>query len=694
MKIRSALIALVAALALAPTCALAQSQIGSGHVMGNSTAAQRTPTDTALSPLFDRAFCGTNGAMPVRIAGVWQCSTAASSNVIVNDSVQSPVIAGGTGAASSLTIESTSGVGTSDAVIFKTGSQLERARIGTIGNFDIGTSINAQVGTTYTILSTDDRKLITGSNIAAQAYTLPQATGAFTTGWSSVICSYLAGTVTVTPTTSLWNGGAAQAIPQFDCYHAASNGTNYQGMDLGLYTRNKGDLSLVSANFSLLASGLGNQTNVTGNGTVVSANYFAPFMVANNYAPTHTGAALAAGSFSILGPGSGAAGGSGDIALTLSSQQLNYLTTSTAGENDGLIAFTYGGVNSTGNPITAHIFKRANGSSQVAVQGQAIETQADLVNGSAVSLGRVHAQINQLDVGNSKLIFGMVSEAQIAPLDTAYLGDTCDQSAGATSCTGGGNAPSWNYLARGRTARADANQYFAITGGGHASGSGRIASGVAAATITARAQFNSNTAAPVAAGAGTIIYAIGANGSNAGVEITAYGSGNFPFVNFQKSNGTLASRSTILAGDSLGQFSFGGFDGTNGDQTGAIFTAFAGENWTNAAHGTGKDFYSTPNGGTATAVAFRMNPSGGISIGTTTDAGIGALLANTSVTATTFVKTGVVAVLSLPVCGAGTKGARHFVNDNNTALAFAAVITTGGAIQTPVYCDGTVWRQG
>lgn len=71
--------------------------------------------------------------------------------------------------------------------------------------------------------------------------------------------------------------------------------------------------------------------------------------------------------------------------------------------------------------------------------------------------------------------------------------------------------------------------------------------------------------------------------------------------------------------------------------------------------------------------------------------GIGAVGA---IWAGTYVATGVVAVASLPACGAGIKGARMFVNDNNTALAFAAVITTGGAIQTPVYCDGTVWRQG
>jgi len=65
-----------------------------------------------------------------------------------------------------------------------------------------------------------------------------------------------------------------------------------------------------------------------------------------------------------------------------------------------------------------------------------------------------------------------------------------------------------------------------------------------------------------------------------------------------------------------------------------------------------------------------------------------------AVWAGTYLATTVTTVNALPACGAGIKGARTFVSDNNTALAFAGVITTGGAIQTPVYCDGAVWRQG
>lgn len=49
-------------------------------------------------------------------------------------------ISGGTGASSSLTMQSTSGTGTSDYIVFKTASQVERMRITTGGNVGIGTS--------------------------------------------------------------------------------------------------------------------------------------------------------------------------------------------------------------------------------------------------------------------------------------------------------------------------------------------------------------------------------------------------------------------------------------------------------------------------------------------------------------------------------------------------------------------------
>jgi len=73
--------------------ALAQSQIGSGHVMGNASAVQRTPTDTTLTALFDRAFCTTNGDVIQRVAGTWQCVTAGAATSLA---IGTTTIASGT----------------------------------------------------------------------------------------------------------------------------------------------------------------------------------------------------------------------------------------------------------------------------------------------------------------------------------------------------------------------------------------------------------------------------------------------------------------------------------------------------------------------------------------------------------------------------------------------------------------------
>jgi hypothetical protein len=60
--------------------------------------------------------------------------------VSASTSLTTPIHSGGTAAASTLTLQSTSGAGTSDAIIFKTASQTERMRIVTGGNVGIGTS--------------------------------------------------------------------------------------------------------------------------------------------------------------------------------------------------------------------------------------------------------------------------------------------------------------------------------------------------------------------------------------------------------------------------------------------------------------------------------------------------------------------------------------------------------------------------
>lgn len=74
--------------------------IGSGHVLGNAGASAAAPTDTALSALFDTAFCATNGQFLSRSAGFWVCATTPAVQ-IANQTFAAP------GAVNTLTLTNT-----------------------------------------------------------------------------------------------------------------------------------------------------------------------------------------------------------------------------------------------------------------------------------------------------------------------------------------------------------------------------------------------------------------------------------------------------------------------------------------------------------------------------------------------------------------------------------------------------------
>lgn len=108
------------------------------------------------------------------------------------------------------------------------------------GNFTIGgTVLNAQVGTTYTVLATDRAKLVTFSNGSAIAVTLPQATTAgFTGNFYCFVKNLGAGTVTITPTTSTIDTGTALVLRTGQWGIIFSDNTNYQCLTTGSITGN------------------------------------------------------------------------------------------------------------------------------------------------------------------------------------------------------------------------------------------------------------------------------------------------------------------------------------------------------------------------------------------------------------------------------------------------------------------------
>lgn len=92
--------------------------------------------------------------------------------------------------------------------------------------------INAQSGTTYTFLNSDNGKFVRSSNVAAQAYTLPQAgaAGQFLAGWFVDVgnrSSNQAGIVTITPTTSTIEGAPTYVMPPGGAARITTDGVNY-----------------------------------------------------------------------------------------------------------------------------------------------------------------------------------------------------------------------------------------------------------------------------------------------------------------------------------------------------------------------------------------------------------------------------------------------------------------------------------
>jgi hypothetical protein len=99
--------------------------------------------------------------------------------------------------------------------------------ITTTGTIQGNATTRAASGTTDTILSTDCGKIVTESNGAAVAVTLPQATGSFAAGWFYTQVNLGAGTVTITPTTSTINGAATLVLTTGQSADIISDGTNY-----------------------------------------------------------------------------------------------------------------------------------------------------------------------------------------------------------------------------------------------------------------------------------------------------------------------------------------------------------------------------------------------------------------------------------------------------------------------------------
>lgn len=157
---------------------------------------------------------------------------------------------------------------------------------------------------------------------------------------------------------------------------------------------------------------------------------------------------------------------------------------------------------------------------------------------------------------------------------------------------------------------------------------------------------NTKTGLPVAANA--MLSIVGADTAVAGLSIETYGTATGPVFRFRNAGGTGLSPSATTGGSIIGAFGALGYANgafTTLNAAGIFF--FANNTWTASDNSTYVSIGTTPSGTTSRAEAARFNPSGGLSVGTTTDPGIGSLQLNAqmfmpSITTSSVAQTGTV----------------------------------------------------
>ena len=184
-----------------------------GLLAGNGTGAVATVADVAAGSVLVSNGAGSN---PVYSA------------TPTLTSVTAPTLIGGAAAGSTLTLELTSGAGTSDAIYFKTGSQTEAMRIDTNGNIGIG-----GIAPSYQF---DNQETITGTSSVYAGRNLMTVSPSTT----SVASYYALWNDTISGSTNLTNGvlygvansaynnGTATIGTMYGAFNAAYNNSTGQ----------------------------------------------------------------------------------------------------------------------------------------------------------------------------------------------------------------------------------------------------------------------------------------------------------------------------------------------------------------------------------------------------------------------------------------------------------------------------------
>lgn len=180
------------------------------------------------------------------------------------------------GAGSGTVTGVTAGAGMSASGVGSTGGTVTVS-----GTLTAVEAVNAQTGTSYTLLAGDHTKLVTLSNASSVAVTVPQATGSFGAGFWTDIVNLNAGVVTLTPTTSTINGAASYVLGRFQSGRLVSDGTNWQVMQgSGLRGQTVTVASATTCDIGAVAShrvAISGTTTITSFGTVPNQLRFGSF---------------------------------------------------------------------------------------------------------------------------------------------------------------------------------------------------------------------------------------------------------------------------------------------------------------------------------------------------------------------------------------------------------------------------------
>lgn len=202
---------------------------------GAVTSVTATGTDTYTATLAPAADALTSG-MTIQVTFT-NANTSTTPTLAINGLTAKTIVKNGSAALAAGDIpaghEATLRYNGTNWVLLNPKGTAVTAGAGLTGttSFAANLVVNAQTGTSYTILSSDLAKLVTLTNASSIAVTIPDATGSFAAGFFFDLenLAAAAGVATVTRTsTSTIDGSTSIILQPGACIRFVSDGTNWQ----------------------------------------------------------------------------------------------------------------------------------------------------------------------------------------------------------------------------------------------------------------------------------------------------------------------------------------------------------------------------------------------------------------------------------------------------------------------------------